>query len=92
MAARILTACLSTVDPCREVRYSGTQCRSLQHLQFIVTFPFYSLSNVKFTASVVYWSQFLATDLEVRVRFTVLPDFLRSSGAGTGSTQPREYN
>jgi hypothetical protein len=29
---------------------------------------------------------------EVRVRFPVLPDFLRSSGSGKGSTQPREYN
>jgi hypothetical protein len=27
-----------------------------------------------------------------RVRFPGLPDFLRSSGSGTGSTQPREYN
>jgi hypothetical protein len=27
-----------------------------------------------------------------RVRFTALLDFLRSSGTGTGSTQPREYN
>jgi hypothetical protein len=35
-------------------------------------------------------SGFLATDPEVRVRFPVLPDFLRSSGSGTGSTQPRE--
>jgi hypothetical protein len=37
-------------------------------------------------------SEFLATDPEVRVRFPPLPDFLRSSGSGTGSTQPREYN
>jgi hypothetical protein len=44
------------------------------------------------TASVIYWSQFLATDPEVRVRFPALPDFLRSSGSGTGSTQPCEYN
>jgi hypothetical protein len=29
---------------------------------------------------------------EFRVRFPALPDFLRSSGPGTGSTQPREYN
>jgi hypothetical protein len=36
------------------------------------------------TASVVKWSEFLATDPEVRVRFPVLPDFLRSSGSGTG--------
>jgi hypothetical protein len=27
-----------------------------------------------------------------RVRFPALPDFLRSSGSGTGSTHPREYN
>jgi hypothetical protein len=27
-----------------------------------------------------------------RVRFPAVPDFLRSSGSGTGSTQPREYN
>jgi hypothetical protein len=27
-----------------------------------------------------------------RVRFPALPDFLRSSGSGTWSTQPREYN
>jgi hypothetical protein len=40
------------------------------------------------TASVVQWSEFLATDLEVRVRFPALPDFLRSSGSGTGFTQP----
>jgi hypothetical protein len=33
-----------------------------------------------------------ATDPDVRVRFLVLPDYLRSSGSGTGSSQPREYN
>jgi hypothetical protein len=36
-------------------------------------------------------TKFLATDPEVRVRFPALPVFLRSSGSGTGSTQPREY-
>jgi hypothetical protein len=36
------------------------------------------------TASVVQWSEFLATDPEVRVRFPALPDFLRRSGSGTG--------
>jgi hypothetical protein len=44
------------------------------------------------TSSVVKWSESLATDPEVRVRFPALPDFLRSSGSGTGSTQPYEYN
>jgi hypothetical protein len=38
------------------------------------------------------FQEFLATDSEVRVRFRALPDLLRSSGSGTGSTQPREYN
>jgi hypothetical protein len=33
----------------------------------------------------------LAADPEVRVLFPALPDFLRSSGSGMGSTQPREY-
>jgi hypothetical protein len=29
---------------------------------------------------------------KVRLRFLALPDFLRGSGSGTGSTQPREYS
>jgi hypothetical protein len=44
------------------------------------------------TASVVWWSEFLTTDPEARVRFKALPDFLRSNGSGTGSIKPREYN
>jgi hypothetical protein len=42
--------------------------------------------------SFALWSEFLASDPEVRIRFPELPDFLRSSGSGTGSTLPREYN
>jgi hypothetical protein len=44
------------------------------------------------TASVVQWLEFLATDPEIQVRFPALPHFLRSSGSGTGSAQPREYS
>jgi hypothetical protein len=43
------------------------------------------------TASVVQWSEILATDPEARVRFLALPE-KKSSGSGTGFTQPREYN
>jgi hypothetical protein len=43
-------------------------------------------------ASVVWWSEFLATDPEVRVGLPAAPGFLRGSGSGTGSTQPLEYN
>jgi hypothetical protein len=41
--------------------------------------------------SVMSWSELLARDPEIWVRFPVLPDCLRISGSGTGSTQPREY-
>jgi hypothetical protein len=44
------------------------------------------------TVSVVWWSEFPATDPEVRVRFPALSDFLRISESETGSTQPCEYN
>ena len=40
----------------------------------------------------VLWSEFLATDTEVSGSIPGLPDFLSSSGSGTGSTQPREVN
>jgi hypothetical protein len=57
---------------------------NLTYIQIIL-----SVRNTKFkTSSVV----FLVTDPEVRVRFPALPDFLRSSVSGTGSTQPFEYN
>jgi hypothetical protein len=36
-------------------------------------------------------SEFLATDPEAGVRFPALPE-KKSSGSGTGSTQPLEYN
>jgi hypothetical protein len=56
-------------------------------IEFINVAVFYEQRS-----SVFYWSEFLASDPEVRVLFPALPDFLRSSGSGTGSTQPREYN
>jgi hypothetical protein len=34
------------------------------------------------TASVVWWSEFLATDPEARVRFPALPDFLEKKKRG----------
>jgi hypothetical protein len=40
-------------------------------------------------SGLLLWSEFLATDLELRVRFPAPPDILRNSGSGTRSTQPR---
>jgi hypothetical protein len=57
-----------------------------EHLVFIA----YNICCL--TASVDYWSGFLATDAEIQVRFPALPDFLTSSGSETGFTQTREYN
>jgi hypothetical protein len=50
----------------------------------------------KLTASVVYWSELLATDPEIRVRFPALSDLLRSSGFwnavySASSVQVRSY-
>jgi hypothetical protein len=41
--------------------------------------------------SVSLWERTLC-GLVVRVRFLAVPDFLRSSRSGKGSTQPRQYN
>jgi hypothetical protein len=58
-------------------------------LQMAFKIPYaYDYSYV--TAFVVYWSEFLATDPVVRVRFPALPK--KSNGSETGSTQPRKYN
>jgi hypothetical protein len=42
------------------------------------------LCRRKYTASVVYWSEFLAIDPEFQVRFPALPDFLKCSESGRG--------
>jgi hypothetical protein len=46
----------------------------------------YSNAYQYLTASMVKWSEFLATDPEARVRFPALPE-KKSSGSGTGFTQ-----
>jgi hypothetical protein len=60
---------------------------------FIIWIPAF---QVIIPSVVVEWTRLrlevLATDLEVRVRFPVLTDFLRSSGSEMGSIQPREFN
>jgi hypothetical protein len=44
--------------------------------------------QVKYLNNFSFWLQIQRS----RVRFPALPDFLRSMGSGTGSTQPREDN
>jgi hypothetical protein len=45
--------------------------------------------NIKFVIVTVLPNKFLATDSEVQIRFPAIPDFLKSNGSGTGSTEPR---
>ena len=47
-----------------------------------------SVSRTLWSSGQSFWLQIQRS----RVRFPALPDFLSSSGSGTGSTQPREVN
>jgi hypothetical protein len=78
---------------CSHTDYTALYPKRGQHSRSFLAFSFreYRSAGVM-TTSVVEWSEFLAADPEVRVRFPALPDFLRSSESGTGSTQTREYN
>jgi hypothetical protein len=54
-----------------------------------------ALKSDKMSEGPSLWSSGQSFWLQIqrsRVRFSALPDFLRSSGSGTGSTQPREDN
>jgi hypothetical protein len=52
-------------------------------------------TNAGSTGKAPYYVRFCCPFYFIRLslaQLPVLPDFLRSSGSGTGSTQPREYN
>jgi hypothetical protein len=51
----------------------------------------YESGNSTVTTVIYICTEFMATDLEVRVRFLALPNLL-SSGSGMETTQPREHN
>jgi hypothetical protein len=46
--------------------------------------------HINENASVVWWSEFLAAVPEILGSIPALLHFLRRSGTGTGSTQPRQ--
>jgi hypothetical protein len=70
---------------CGFVRLSEEKCRETALVS-------YTEQVVNMESLLLNASEFLVTDAEDRVRFSALQDFVRSSGSGTGSIQPREYN
>jgi hypothetical protein len=77
------------------VFYASNSCCHLNtvpcRLYFVWTHAHLSLSELNmrmWSSGQSFWLQIQRS----RVRFPALPDFLRSSGSGTGSTQPREDN
>jgi hypothetical protein len=54
----------------------------------VIIIPFYFVGPPLWSSGQSSWPQIQRS----RVRFPALPDFLRNSGSGTGSTQPREDN
>jgi hypothetical protein len=60
--------------------------KSVEQKAYFLRFAHYS--SPRWSSGPSSWLQIQKS----RVRFPALPEFLRSSGSGTGSTQPREYN
>jgi len=79
-------------------RLCGPQGRSLHAKNFVPTGIFFFCKTVSLLVLIRYrgpplWSSRQSFWLQIqrsRVRSPALPDFLSSSGSGTGSTQPRE--
>jgi hypothetical protein len=72
------------IQACWLVIWGGSSCSTTRVLKdTIIT----DLLNIT-----VLWSRGRSSWLHVWIRFPAPPDFLRSSGSGTGSTQPHEYN
>jgi hypothetical protein len=86
---------LGCVEACRQGNlHSRLKCIMEELNTEIVTIWSTTLQIFKII-NILLWSsglEFLVTDPEVRVRFPTLPHFQRSSGSGTGFTQPCEYN
>ena len=66
--------------------YSGS--RSLEYLCTVVHKNYVKIILHLSSSGQSFWLQIQRS----RVRSPALPDFLSSSGSGTGSTQPREVN
>jgi hypothetical protein len=66
--------------------FTNPKLRLQSHSQNLTKYLFYQY---------ILWSSGHSSWLQIqrfRVRFPALSDVLRSSGSGTGSTEPREYN
>ena len=83
-----LCVCTSTCPPSR---FPTRSCAHFYPHACYMSHPshpprFHHLNNVRWGVQMRFWLQIQRS----RVRSPALPDFLSSSGSGTGSTQPRE--
>ena len=78
----------------------GREDNNIVHVdRYVVSISFCNTSHfrklLQLSLGLPLWSSGQSFWLQIqrfRVRFPALPDFLSSSGSGTGSTQPREVN
>jgi hypothetical protein len=85
----------STRRPWNPASVLPSQLVHSQILKVVTTCSEQILNNALTLQGPSLWSSGQSSWLQIQrslVRFPALPDFLRSSGSGTESTQPREYN
>jgi hypothetical protein len=90
---RVRTGSVTGESQCTLVTYLNSHQNSLIHRRkhkrkLQCQFYFNVRKPPLWSSGQSFWLQVQGS----RVRFQALPDYLRSSGSGTGSTQPREDN
>ena len=75
----------SNINP---IKFLGFRVHSLKFRRLYDILSINPLYPPLWSSGQSFWLQIQRS----RVRFPALPDFLSSSGSGTGSTQPREVN
>jgi hypothetical protein len=78
----------------RKMSYSFSNCTSVVRVYFISVTLMRNMKAIMGDMWPPLWSSGQSSWLQIQrpLRFPAQPNFLRSSGSGTGSTQPREDN
>jgi hypothetical protein len=97
-----LSACKENLQPFVYIYHYGKLMENsnllvlhIRRRHFDDLFLIIVFNNVRYWPWPLRWSSGQSSWLQIqrsKVRFPALPNFLKSSGSGTGSTQPCEYN